>query len=249
MVRLLPSKQHNLLNKIWIKLAITFSHSVGAVSLAVQRDLPKNNKVKLIYNPSLLTEKHKHTRNATSEKIRFLYLSNYIKGKGQDYAIQAVAQSLTKNPNIELHFYGSDMGLNKNKIWKNSLQDKVNELNISENIFFHDFCTNIEKEIKESDVLLNFSDSESFSQTCYEASAYGKPVIATRCGGPDEIIVDQLSGFLVPVRDTAEMASAITKLSLNKQLRDEMGNAGKLIVANKFSKNSFINAFAILTNN
>lgn len=52
------------------------------------------------------------------------------------------------------------------------------------------------------------SDTETFSLVVIEAMACGTPVIATRCGGPDELIVEG-TGKLVPIGDQAALATAL----------------------------------------
>src|SRR5262249_38619380 len=86
---------------------------------------------------------------------------------------------------------------------------------------------------------LNFSVSESFSMTVLEASAKGVPVIATRSGGPAEIIEDGISGILVPVDDVASMAAAIRLLVCNRDYRSSIGRAAAERVRGTFSLDGF----------
>ncbi|MBK8186884.1 MAG: glycosyltransferase family 4 protein [Cellvibrio sp.] len=53
------------------------------------------------------------------------------------------------------------------------------------------------------------SSSEGFSIATIEAMAAGLPVIATRCGGPEEILEHQKTGYLIPTENPGELASAI----------------------------------------
>jgi len=39
---------------------------------------------------------------------------------------------------------------------------------------------------------------EGFPLTCIEAMALTKPVVATKIAGPSEIVLDGVTGFLVP---------------------------------------------------
>jgi glycosyltransferase involved in cell wall biosynthesis len=63
-----------------------------------------------------------------------------------------------------------------------------------------------------SDVLLVTSNRESFGLTIVEAMARGVPVVATRCGGPEELISDGETGFLVDIGDTEAMADRVAVL-------------------------------------
>ncbi|MFZ1686819.1 MAG: glycosyltransferase [Flavobacteriales bacterium] len=66
-------------------------------------------------------------------------------------------------------------------------------------------------EIAASGFLIVNSRTETFSVVTGEALMLGRPVIATRCGGP-EAFVDQRNGTLIPVDNTAALAEAIKKV-------------------------------------
>lgn len=53
------------------------------------------------------------------------------------------------------------------------------------------------------------SQTEAFGNVLVEALSYGLPVVATRCGGPEEILAGGIHGKLVPVDDAAALAQAI----------------------------------------
>ncbi len=53
-----------------------------------------------------------------------------------------------------------------------------------------------------------FSNAESFSVTLIEAISLGKPVISTRCGGPESFVTPQ-NGLLINVGDETALAQAI----------------------------------------
>lgn len=71
------------------------------------------------------------------------------------------------------------------------------------------------------------SEIESFSFVVIEAMSYGRPVIATRCGGPDEIITSGIDGILVPVNVPSLMAEQIKKLLVDSELGSALGNAAR----------------------
>lgn len=61
----------------------------------------------------------------------------------------------------------------------------------------------------------------------------GVPVIATRSGGPEEILVDGASGILVPVKDPGAMVAAIQKMM------DEGKRKGVIDEARRSAKEHF----------
>src|SRR5713226_4678167 len=62
--------------------------------------------------------------------------------------------------------------------------------------------------IQESAVLVLPSRAESFGMVLVEALACGTPVVATRCGGPEDIVNDQV-GVLVPPESPQALAAGI----------------------------------------
>jgi glycosyltransferase involved in cell wall biosynthesis len=72
------------------------------------------------------------------------------------------------------------------------------------------------------------AEFEPFSMVVIEGMSYAKPVIATRCGGPEEIIEDGKTGFLIAVGDSQALAERMLRLVDNPTLRREIGFAGRL---------------------
>ncbi|NIK92539.1 glycosyltransferase family 4 protein [Mangrovimonas sp. CR14] len=64
--------------------------------------------------------------------------------------------------------------------------------------------------MESADVLLLPSVEEGIANVVLEAMAIGTVVIATDCGGMDEVLEDGVNGFLVPVRDPKALAEKIT---------------------------------------
>jgi teichuronic acid biosynthesis glycosyltransferase TuaC len=65
--------------------------------------------------------------------------------------------------------------------------------------------------VQESAVLVLPSRAESFGMVLVEALACGTPVVATRCGGPEDIVNDRV-GVLVPPEDPQALATAIAQV-------------------------------------
>jgi glycosyltransferase involved in cell wall biosynthesis len=55
------------------------------------------------------------------------------------------------------------------------------------------------------------SRAESFSVVCVEAMACGRPVVATRCGGPNDIVTPE-TGVLVDVGDSVALSEALASV-------------------------------------
>jgi glycosyltransferase involved in cell wall biosynthesis len=243
-VRFLPRAMPSGLVKLWIAAARKYANKIIAVSDAVLRQLPPSSKNVRLYDPVQLDEHQIEEKTANDKDIHLLYLSNFIRGKGQEHAVEAFSFAYKQNANLRLKFIGGDMGLEKNKVFRQELSKRVTELHLDNVVTFCDFSADVEREIKTADILLNFSEAESFSMTCLEASFYGTPVIATRCGGPEEIIKDAATGLLVAPGDVQGMTDAILQLAGDSTLRLEFSRAGKVYTREKFNTNKFKKSFS-----
>jgi len=67
-------------------------------------------------------------------------------------------------------------------------------------------------------VFVNSSLSETFGLTLIEAAASGLPVVATKIGGPTEIINNLENGLLVDIVDPKNISAAIKKIIQNREL-------------------------------
>ena len=100
---------------------------------------------------------------------------------------------------------------------------------------FEGFAADTEAAMKAHDIILNFSEAESFSLTCLDALYYGVPLIVSDCGGPAELFEAGKSGLLVPNRDVLAMADAMVELAGNETMRRQFSAASRLFVRQKFA--------------
>lgn len=93
-----------------------------------------------------------------------------------------------------------------------------------------------------SSIAVSTAAFESFGFFVVEAEALGKPVVATRVLGIEDVVSDGHSGFLVPPNDDAAMAERLLQLVRDPRLRQTMGRAGATFVRDKFAIRSTISA-------
>jgi glycosyltransferase involved in cell wall biosynthesis len=96
------------------------------------------------------------------------------------------------------------------------------------------------------DVFVVSSTDEGFSLAVAEAMAAGTPVVATRCGGPEEIIVDDESGLLVPPGSPEALASAVAAVAEDPGLRHRLTVAAGGVIDRRFRVESMVAAYGEL---
>lgn len=108
-------------------------------------------------------------------------------------------------------------------------------LGLRDKVVFTGYRKDIPALMKFMDVVVHASNSpEPFGMVVIEGMAMGKPVVATRAGGPLDIVEDGKTGFLVPVGDAEPLAGAVISLLREPGLSDEMGRAGRERVERMF---------------
>ena len=232
-VRIDP-KRFGLAGRVWLALARWSSDELVAVSRFIERQLPPGYASTVVYDalPDIADAPRTRTRT-------LLFVGNYIEGKGQDEAIRAFHRIAGQFPDAELVFRGSDMGLAKNRDYRAGLGRLAKEGPGAGRIHLRDFVQDTSALYRTAFAALNFSHSESFSLTCLEASAHALPLVATRCGGPEEIIDDGATGFLVAVGDVDAMAARMSDLLEQPERAAAMGQAGRRLVEQRFGADQF----------
>jgi len=76
---------------------------------------------------------------------------------------------------------------------------------------------------------------EGFPNVVTSAMAYGKPVVAFRVGGVQNIIDDGINGYLVPLGDIDSMVVKIDQLMKDNSLCSRLGMAGEIKSSTRYS--------------
>ncbi len=242
-VRSDPDQMPGPLRRVWVGAALRYGDKLVAVASHIAAKLPAHRKLRRIFDAVPASG---FPIGNPAESMRILYVANFTRGKGQDIALEAFANVASSFPDTRLHFVGGDFGLEKNRVFRRELERRAEVLGMAPRVLFDGFRSNVATLYAASRLALNCSKSEGLSNTCLEASAAGLPVIATRCGGPEEIIDDGRTGFLVPVGDVPAVAEAITKLLRDPDLARRMGIAGAKRIRDVFGDEVFLAAFGPL---
>lgn len=233
-VRFLPNRFPKALFSSWMKIHLKFASRIIAVSQTLKNSLQEHPKIVMIYDGLPMGTKTPFITGKKSSPT-FLYLANFIRGKGQDCALKAFELIHTKIPEWKVRFVGGDMGLPKNREYLQELHRLAGKAGLSEKIEWAGFTDDVETEYRSADIVINFSESESFSMTCAEALYYGTPVIASDSGGPAEIIDHAVTGLLVENKSVSKMSQAMLKLASDPELREAMRQKSTHAIQQKFS--------------
>jgi glycosyltransferase involved in cell wall biosynthesis len=115
------------------------------------------------------------------------------------------------------------------------------ELGIEPSVEFLGDRDDVAELLAGSDVLVLASYAiENLPFAVLEAMAVGLPVVATDVGALAELVDDGVTGWLVPPRDTAALATALGRLVADPERARAMGRAGRDRLDAEFSWTGFV---------
>jgi len=199
-----------------MRLVFKSADQVIAVSKFLRKRLGtlyKIDQIKVIpntVNSDFFTpSKKKHDKN----RFIFTCIGNMSINKGFDKLLSAFS-SFSKTENVYLNIIGDGPE-------RNNLEQLAKELGIEKRVIFYGLLnrTRILDVLQQSDVLVSSSNLETFGVTLIEALACGIPVIATRSGGPEEI-VNETNGILVINQDVYALTAGLKEIYKDYQRFD-----------------------------
>lgn len=145
-----------------------------------------------------------------SNKIRFLAIGNLNKNKGHRLLVSAFAEVFKKNSNISLTICGDGPE-------KSPLLQQIRNLNLENDITLlgHLNKDEILKQLQKCSCLVLSSYYETFGVVLVEAMSCGKPFIATKCGGSEDVFEDGV-GFVIEKGDVTVLSIAMLEFINNK---------------------------------
>ncbi len=143
-------------------------------------------------------------------RVLFVGMVRWV--KGLDVLIRALPVLLERRPDAHLRVIGSTLSRTHRQD-EGSVRKLAESLGLMHRVEFvgHLEPREVSAEMRRAAVLAVPSRRESFSSVTIEGLASGLPVVATRCGGPDELLDDSI-GRLVPTEDPEAMAAALSEV-------------------------------------
>lgn len=154
--------------------------------------------------------------------------------KGQHIFLEAAAVVRKEFPEARFQIIGSAMFGEEE--YEARVRKLCETLGLQECVEFTGYRKDVPALIGQLDILVHASTTgEPFGQVVVEGMVAGKPVVATDGGGVPEIVQEGVTGWLVPMGESAPMAEAILKLLRDPEKAAQMGAAGRQRVLDHFT--------------
>lgn len=252
--RINPSEMHSgkgfnsifnrfLTKKLYKKADLIISNSLGTKNSLINDFFINPEKIKVIYNPINIKEIQTLSQVKLERKYQEIFnypviinVARFNKQKGQEYLIRAFKDVKKEISKAKLLILGEGE-------LENELKNLTKKLELKNDVLFLGWQKNPFKFLAKAKVFVLSSLCEGFPNTLTEAMACGVPVVSTNCSsGPNEIIKNGESGFLVPVGNKELLTEAIIKILNNLSLGEKFSENGKERVKN-FSKEKIIKEY------
>lgn len=109
------------------------------------------------------------------------------------------------------------------------------DMGLADRVHFTGWWADVAAAMSDVDVVALSSRNEGTPVSLIEASACGRPVVATRVGGVPEVVKEGVSGHLARAGDVEGIAVLLDRLLEDPEARRRMGEAGREHVRERFS--------------
>jgi L-malate glycosyltransferase len=164
------------------------------------------------------------------ETINIGMVARHVSWKNYNLFLDTASIVLCQNGNSDLRFLTVGGGP-----LRNESKEYAGTLGIKDKVTIGRETDDIPKFLRSIDIFVSSSNYEGLSNAIMEAMAAGLPCVVTDVGGNSELVVDGVTGYVVPPDDPNAMANRITHFLNNRHLAVEFGRAGKEIIRKEFN--------------
>ncbi len=155
-----------------------------------------------------------------------------VRTKGLEFFLDAAANIAQRFPTVRFLIVGES---NVEPPYRRELEKRAKDLNLAGRLIFAGQRSDVPQIMREIDISVLPSLSESFSNSLLESMANGLPVVATKVGGNPEVVTDGENGLLVAPSDSAALSRAMGQLLESSDLARRLGEAAREKVVKEYS--------------
>jgi glycosyltransferase involved in cell wall biosynthesis len=156
--------------------------------------------------------------------------------KGFAYLIDAVKKLLPQFPNLHVLIIGGQLSTDPEPFQAELIQQAI-DLGVREHITFTGYREDTPELLGLLDVFtLPTYFGEGLPRSILEAMAMSLPIVATDIRGCREAVIHGKNGFIVPPKNSEELAAALAILLVDNQLRQAFGHASRKRVEAEYNE-------------
>jgi glycosyltransferase involved in cell wall biosynthesis len=153
---------------------------------------------------------------AADESIGIAQIASYLARKGVKYSAAGLTELMRERPQVRVGFFGT--GVPREQVLADFDPDHHDRIEIVERYRTED----LPRLLRGYQIKLLPTLSEGFGVSLIEAMACGLAPVTTSTPGPGRIVADQVTGLLVPPRDSDAIFRALRSLVDDRDRLDEL---------------------------
>ena len=159
------------------------------------------------------------TRRNTADDVHIVTAAWLIAEKGVQHLIRAMRSPALLRSRLSIAGDGPEL---------ESLTRLSRELGVAERTRFLGLRSDLSAVLQDADIFVHPAVwQEAFGLAIAEAMATGCPVVGSNVGAVPELVVDGVTGLLVPPGDSHAIAGALEQLASDPELRSRLGQAAR----------------------
>ena len=162
------------------------------------------------------------------DQLVVMTVGRLVTMKGQRYLVEATPDLVARFPDVAVVIVG------QGHLYR-PLSDLARELGVSASVHLPGHRPDARMLLDAADVFVLPSRHEGMPLAAMEAMDAGLPVVATNVIGTAEVVADGETGLLVPSEDPRALASALTRLLADPDLRARYARAGRRRYLERFT--------------
>jgi glycogen(starch) synthase len=173
------------------------------------------------------------------DRLRILFVGRLERRKGVDVLLDAAAELLPDQPEVELVLVGKDTENTEiGETYREAFTSRFAGADWAERVTFAGAVSDEElfQHYADCDVFVAPSRYESFGLVLTEAMAFGKPVVGCRAGGMQEVVDEGVTGLLAEPGDVASLTEELRRLVVEPDLRKQLGSAAREAFERQFAR-------------
>lgn len=207
-------------------------HNKEDAEIFLEKEICKAEYQSVIEGSGVDTEKFKNNkfREKYFNPVQVLFPARIIREKGFIELFDACLDLWKEGYIFKLNIAGEIDTENKSTLTRK----EITSISLNKNINFLGKIRDMKSIYSKTDIVVLPSWREGLSKSLIESASMSLPIIATNVPGCKEIIENNKSGILIPLKDKFLLKKAIKKLIKNPQLGIEYGQKARKIVKDKF---------------
>lgn len=209
--------------KLLKKLLLPYADWLVVQTKKIKEYFPQKiqRKTSIIYNP--VNEEVFKTSSDISylqKENRIISVARLYPQKNQQMMIRAFAQIANQYPDWKLIIFGEGP-------LRKELESLISSLNLNDQVLLPGRTEHVIDEMRKSKIFCLSSDYEGMSNSMIEAICVGLPIVSTKVSGTNELVQNEINGYLVEIGDLKGMIYGLKKLIRDENRILRMGQNSK----------------------